>query len=117
MPLSEAIEIVRKSVEPPLNIVVLWRDLSENALIEPSTPISMDGLPNVKVGTALENLLNAMSNPQLDIQLDYIVNKGVITVGTQLLVACRRRWKRVSTTSAILSASPLIMPRWEARWA
>jgi hypothetical protein len=39
---SEAIDILRNSAEPPLKIVVLWKDLSENAYVEPDTPIKID---------------------------------------------------------------------------
>jgi tetratricopeptide (TPR) repeat protein len=81
-PVSEAFELLRRSVVPPLNIVVLWRDLEENALITTSTPINMDGSPNTRLGTGLENLLSALSNPVVGTQLGYVVNKGVITVGT-----------------------------------
>jgi len=43
-PLAEAFEILSHSVEPPLRIVILWRDVCENANLEPSTPVEMDGL-------------------------------------------------------------------------
>jgi len=53
MPLSEAIEVIRNAVDPPLRIVVLWRDLYENGgEIEPTTPINMDGLPAVRLDRA-----------------------------------------------------------------
>ena len=81
MPISEAVEVLRNSVSPPLNIVMLWRDLLENADIESSDPINMDGLANVRLGTALENLISAISNP-LIAEVDYVVNRGVITVAT-----------------------------------
>ena len=55
-PASEAFEILRNSITPPLNIVVLWRDLLDNANIEPSSPVQFDGPAAVKLGTALENL-------------------------------------------------------------
>ncbi len=82
MPISEAIDVLRNSVSPPLPIVVLWRDLEENAQILPSTPISMDGVPDIKLGTGLENLLSALSNPLLNIIIDYVLNRGVVTVAT-----------------------------------
>ncbi len=83
MPLSEAIEIIRSSVEPPLSIVVLWRDLYDNAEIEPSTRIDMDGLPKVRLGIALENLMRAITPATAFSPVDYVVNKGVVTVGTE----------------------------------
>ncbi len=81
MPVSKAVELLRQSVQPPLNIVMLWRDLLENGDIEPTDPINMDGLPGVRLGTALQNLLSAISNP-LIAEIDCVVNNGVITVGT-----------------------------------
>ncbi|MBN2129619.1 MAG: hypothetical protein JW741_08985, partial [Sedimentisphaerales bacterium] len=81
MPFSEAIEVLKNSVQPPLNIVVLWRDLLDNADIEPSDPIDMDALTNVELGTALKNLLSAVAGGYAE--LDYIVDRGIITVATE----------------------------------
>jgi tetratricopeptide (TPR) repeat protein len=80
MPFSEAIDIVRNSVEPALKVVVLWRDLLDNAEIEPTTAINMDGIPAVRLRTALENLLKAVAGGFAD--LGYVVENGVITVAT-----------------------------------
>jgi len=80
MPFSEAIDIVRNSVEPPLKIVVLWRDLLDNAEIEPTTAINMDGIPAVRLGTALELLLKAVAGGFRD--LGYDVENGVITIAS-----------------------------------
>ena len=60
MPLSEAVDILRKSVEPPLNIVVLWNDLTDSLSVEPSTPINIDGMPSVRLGTALDLLVKGI---------------------------------------------------------
>ncbi len=102
MPVSQAIETIRRKVTPPLNIVVMWRELLDNAQIEPSTPISMDGLPNAKLGTALESLLSALSNPQLSITIDYVINKGVITVGTQESLPQKKMETRVYDVSDLV---------------
>jgi hypothetical protein len=80
MPFSEAIEILKNSVDPPLNIVVLWRELLDNAEIERGTEINMDGIPSVRLGTALELLLKAIAGNVAD--LVYVVNDGVITIAT-----------------------------------
>ena len=80
MPLSEAIEVIKTAVEPALRIVVLWRDLQENAQVDRSTQINMDGLPAVRLGAALENLLKAVSGAFA--QLGFVVENGVITVAT-----------------------------------
>ncbi|NQV35980.1 MAG: hypothetical protein HQ515_25030, partial [Phycisphaeraceae bacterium] len=80
LPASAAFEILRESVSPPIQIVVLWKDLFENAEIEPTTPIDMDGLADVRLGTALENLLDALGGGFYE--LAYVVEGGVVKVGT-----------------------------------
>ncbi len=79
MPVGEAIEILKRSVEPPLQIFVLWRDLEDNAQIEASTPIQIDGMPNVRVRTALETLLKALAGGRTT--LSYEIKDNVITIG------------------------------------
>ncbi len=81
MPLREAIEELKNSVEPPLKIIVLWRDLSETADIEPITPINMDAISAVRLGMALKLLLMSVSSGFAD--LDYVVENGIITIATK----------------------------------
>lgn len=57
MPLEQAIDILRNSTAPPLNIVVLWRNLEENADIYRDAPIGMDGVSRVPLRTHLKHLL------------------------------------------------------------
>jgi hypothetical protein len=80
MPFAEAIDILKDSVDPPLKIVVLWRDLLDNAEIEQTTPINMEGLAEIRLGTALDLLLKAVSDGSAE--LSYAVNNGVITIAT-----------------------------------
>jgi hypothetical protein len=80
MPVSEAVDILRKSVDPSLQIVVLWRDLEQNAEIAPTSPIDIDGMANVRVRTALEVLLKALGAGRTT--LSYQIKGSVITVGT-----------------------------------
>jgi Flp pilus assembly secretin CpaC/tetratricopeptide (TPR) repeat protein len=80
MALSEAIEELKNAVDPPLTIIPMWRDLYDTANIEQTTPINMDGVPAIPLGTALENLLRAVSGGLVD--LDYVVDGGVITIAT-----------------------------------
>ncbi|MDH4241013.1 MAG: hypothetical protein OEW48_15750, partial [Phycisphaerae bacterium] len=80
MPFTEAIQELKNSVEPPLKIIVLWRDLEETANILDNTQINMDGVPAIRLGTGLENLLQAVSGGFSD--LDYVVQNGVITIAT-----------------------------------
>jgi type II secretory pathway component GspD/PulD (secretin) len=81
MPLSEAIEELKNSVAPPLKIIVLWRDLFNTADVERTTPINMDAISAVSLGTALKLLLMSVSGGFAD--LDYVVQNGVITIATK----------------------------------
>jgi hypothetical protein len=78
---SEAIDILRNSTDPPLKIVVMWRDLSENAYVEPDTPIKIDGVSGIRLRTALELLLLAVSSGVA--KLEYVVKDGVIIIATR----------------------------------
>jgi len=79
MPFSDAIEQIMNSVDPPLKVVVLWRNLLDEADIEPTTEINMNGVTAVPVGKALELLLKAVSAGAPD-ELDYAVDRGIITI-------------------------------------
>jgi len=87
-PISSAIEILRNSTEPALNIVVLWKDLRENALVEQDTPISMDGVSGIRLRTALELLLRAVSSGPRE--LGYVVDGGVIIIATKESLPIKR---------------------------
>jgi len=78
---GEAIEELKKAVSPPLKIVVLWRDLLDNADIDQTAPINMDPMPAVPLGTALGLLLQSVSGGLADI--GYIIENGVITIATK----------------------------------
>ncbi|MFQ5799250.1 MAG: hypothetical protein ACE5H0_11265 [Bacteroidota bacterium] len=87
-PFGEAIEILRNSTEPALNIVVLWKDLRENAFIEASTPIYMQGVSGIPLRKGLELLLMAVSGSPAE--LGYVVEArppaargGIIIIGTK----------------------------------
>jgi general secretion pathway protein D len=80
MPFSEAIEELKNSVEPPLKIVVLWRDLLDNADIDQTTPINMDAISTIPLGKALELLLESVSGGFADLR--HVVEDGVIKIAT-----------------------------------
>jgi len=80
IPFEQAIDILRNSVNPPLNIVVLWRDLQNNADIDRATLVNIDGISSAPLGTALVLLLNSAS---ADVQLGYTVENGVIVIATR----------------------------------
>ena len=86
---ASTIKDLRHSVDPPLGLIVLWRDLYDNAGIDQTTPINLDGISDVPLGTVLKFLLMAVAdNPK---QLGYVVNSGVITVGTK--ASLQAQWK------------------------
>ena len=82
MPFSEAINILRNSTIPPLNIVVLWKDLQENAGVDGETPIGMDGLLGVPLRTHLKVLLMSISAGAFE-KIGYVVDDGIIIIATQ----------------------------------
>jgi beta-lactamase regulating signal transducer with metallopeptidase domain/type II secretory pathway component GspD/PulD (secretin) len=91
MSFSEVIEILENSVEPPVQIQPIWKDLLENAEIEPATPAGLDPLPHIKLRKALEILLTSVTSTQLGEfgELTYIVDQGVILIGTELMLTPR----------------------------
>jgi|GEM_PF-1718714 len=81
MPFGEAIDIFRNSTEPPLNIVVFWRDLEENSDVDKYTPIGIEPLSGVSLGKNLELILMSVSSDPG--KLGYAVEKGVIIIATK----------------------------------
>ncbi len=81
MPFGEAIEILKNSVDPPLKIVAIWRDLYDNADIDQSTAINMDPISSVRLASALKFLLKAVSGGFAE--LGYGVENGIITIATK----------------------------------
>jgi hypothetical protein len=51
---------LKNSVDPPLQIQPNWKDLLENAEVEPTAPVWMDPQPSVKLRKALEILLDGV---------------------------------------------------------
>jgi type II secretory pathway component GspD/PulD (secretin) len=79
-PIEEAIEIIRLSVDPPLKIVVRWKDLADNAYVERDTIIGTQGLNGIPVGKGLKELLDSVSGGIAKIA--YSVDEGIITIAT-----------------------------------
>jgi Flp pilus assembly secretin CpaC/tetratricopeptide (TPR) repeat protein len=80
-PLGEAMETIKTSVDPPLKIVVRWKDLADNAYIEQDTVIGMQGLAGIPLGKALKELLDTVGGAVTPI--DFSVDEGVITIATR----------------------------------
>jgi type II secretory pathway component GspD/PulD (secretin) len=79
-PFGEAIEMLKNSVDPSLKMFVIWRDLSDNADIDQTTPIHMDPISAIPLKNALELLLEAVSGGFANI--NYVVEGGVIKIAT-----------------------------------
>ncbi|AQQ72130.1 Type IV pilus biogenesis and competence protein PilQ precursor [Limihaloglobus sulfuriphilus] len=77
---EDAIEIIKTSVEPNFNIVVLWRDLEDNAFIDRDTPVNVTFSSPVSASMALKLLLESVSGGFAE--LDYVVKNGIIQVAT-----------------------------------
>lgn len=82
MTFEEAINILRNSTVPKLNIAVLWKDLEQNADIYRDTPIGIKGVSKVPLRTHLKLLLLSVSAGGSD-KLGYVVDDGVIIIATQ----------------------------------
>ncbi len=81
MPFGQAIDILRNAIQPPLNLVVLWRELEENAGVDRNTPIGIDGLQGLRLRQYLKILLTSISASAVT-RVGYTVQNGVITVAT-----------------------------------
>ncbi|MEN6428009.1 MAG: hypothetical protein ABFE13_21870 [Phycisphaerales bacterium] len=109
-PLAEAFEILSRSVEPPLRIVVLWRDVYENANLEPSTAVDMDGLANMPLGTALDCLLDAISDPLYpENPVEFAMDRGVIVVATRAGLPKKKMETRMYDLPPLLQAGNRVL--------
>lgn len=89
VPFSEAIEILKRAVEPPLPIVVLWNELQVSCGIDPATPIGMDGPPAVKLETALKTVIAAVTGGLTDIS--YQIDDDVVIIRDEELQSPQAR--------------------------
>ena len=80
MSFAEAIEQIKYCVDPPLPIVVIWKDLYDNADIDRTTPANIDEISGVSPGRALKLLLTSVSGGYD--RLGYIVEGGIIMIAT-----------------------------------
>jgi hypothetical protein len=87
---DEAINILRNTTKPPLNIVVLWKNLEQHADIYRDTPIGVDGVSGVSLRTHLNLLLMSLSADSTE-KLGYVVIDGVIIISTESSLPKRLR--------------------------
>ncbi len=78
--LRQAIEIIRDSTKPRLNIVVLWRDITANTLVTENSEIAMEGVDGITAGAGLDLVLRAVAAGPFE--LGYSVHGGVVVIGT-----------------------------------
>jgi len=102
MSFGEAMDILRNSTAPPLNIVVLWKEIGENAGIYRESPIGINGIPGLRAGQYLELLLLSLSSTA-SAKLGYTINDGVITVGTTGSLRAPRKVTRVYDVSDLVA--------------
>jgi hypothetical protein len=101
-PFEETIDILRNSTKPPLKIVVMWRDLQDNADVYRHTPVGIEGMSGIKAGTALKLVLRSISTGAAS-QVDYVVKEGIIIIGTNVTIGKHRMVRRVYDVSYLTS--------------
>ncbi|NLT76508.1 MAG: hypothetical protein GXX98_08305 [Planctomycetes bacterium] len=79
MPFSEAVELLKNAVEPPLPIVVLWKELQQFSGIDSTTAIEMDGPSSIRLETALKMVLEAVGGGQRP-AVSYQIDNDVVVV-------------------------------------
>ncbi|MHC4728462.1 MAG: hypothetical protein ACYS17_14675, partial [Planctomycetota bacterium] len=84
MSFGEVIEMLKISVDPPIQIQPNWKDLLENAEVEQATPAGLDPLTGIKLRKAIEILIAGVTSSQLGEfgELTYVVDEGVVLIGT-----------------------------------
>ncbi len=80
MTFEEVLNIIKDSVKPPLQIQPNWRDLLERAEITQTTPAEIEPATSIKVGKALDVLMDRLST---ELAIDYVVDDGVIVIATK----------------------------------
>lgn len=89
MTLDAAMNILRNSTRPPLNIVVLWKEIGDNAAVYRDTTIGIEVASGLRVRQYLELLLLSVSSGAAG-ELGYAIDKGVVIVATRDALPVRR---------------------------
>lgn len=103
MPFGQAIDILRRSTDKPLNIVVYWKEIGDNAGVYRDTPIGFDGVKGLSLGQHLKVLLGSISATS-PVRLGYVVHGGVI------IIATTDRLPKPSRVTRVYDVSDLVAP-------
>jgi hypothetical protein len=98
---EEALEIIRHAVAPPLPMVVMWKDIEDNAFIEKTTPVGIEGLGNTTLGQALKLVLLSVSSRGEG--LEYVVEEGIVTIASKAMGLGDRRYTRAYDAGELLA--------------
>jgi len=109
MSFGEVVEKLENSVDPPLQIQPIWKDLLENAEVEQATPAGMDPLSYIKLRKALEILLASVTTSQLgeSAKPTYIVDDGVIVIGTKGMLPQKLWIEKLDTPKSTIGIDPI----------
>ncbi len=102
-PFGDAIDALRNATEPPLNIIVLWRQIGDNADIFRETPIGFDSIPGLRLGQYLDTLLLSVSAGGIA-KLGYVVDGGAIIITTTDALPVPKRVPRVYDVTDLVGA-------------
>ncbi len=105
---GEAIDVLRNATSPPLNIIVLWRQIGDSADIDRETPIGFDSIPGLRLRQYLETLLLSVSAGSAA-RLGYTVDSGVIIIATVDALPVRKSVPRVYDVTDLV-AEPSYAP-------
>lgn len=104
---EDAIDIIRNTTSPPLPILVLWRDIEENAFIDRSTPIGIDGFTNAQLQQVLKLVL--MSVGSIGSELEFVSEGGIITIASKSMGLGDRKISKVYDVGELLSTPSMGM--------
>jgi hypothetical protein len=98
-PLSEALVLLSESVEPRLPLLILWKDLQMNALIEKETPIGVEGFGRLKLRQALNIILLSVAGREPKPVL--VAEGGILILGTQQMQLNNKTTRVYETTDLL----------------
>ncbi|UCF42875.1 MAG: DUF3887 domain-containing protein, partial [Planctomycetota bacterium] len=105
MHFADALDVIKNSVEPPLNVFVFWNDLYNEADVDRTSPINIDSAAKVPLNMAFSLLLDSVSGGFAD--LTYTVANGLIYIGPKKVL--RKKVKTsVHRISDVLGADNIL---------